>query len=106
VVLLKQTNHDNILPFYGVSTDVSNFCLVFPWYENGNIMDYLKENPDINRYYLVSTFQGPYALGAYLNFMSSYWVRPMDYVSCMKVAWFTETCDQYVEPYSHRWWLT
>jgi hypothetical protein len=33
----------------------------------GNIMDYLTENRDINRYYLVSTFQGPYALGAYLE---------------------------------------
>jgi hypothetical protein len=62
----------------------------------GNIMDYLKENRDINRYYLVSTFYGPYALGTYLNLMSSYWVQPMDCVSCMKVAWFTEPCNQYV----------
>lgn len=51
---MKQANHENILPFYGVSTDISNFCLVFPWYKNGNIMDYIKENTDANRYDLVS----------------------------------------------------
>lgn len=54
---MKQTNHHNILPLYGVSADVSEFCLVFPWYENGNITDYLKGNPNVNRYDLVSTFQ-------------------------------------------------
>ena len=52
---MKQANHYNILPFYGVSTDVSDFCLVHPWYENGNITDYLKKNPDVNRFDLVST---------------------------------------------------
>ena len=32
------------------------FSLVFPWYENGNVMNYLKKNPDVDRYILVSTF--------------------------------------------------
>ncbi|KAF9643437.1 hypothetical protein BDM02DRAFT_3123470 [Thelephora ganbajun] len=27
---------------------VSDFCLVFPWYENGNTMDYVKK-PTVNR---------------------------------------------------------
>ncbi|KAF9789186.1 kinase-like domain-containing protein [Thelephora terrestris] len=54
VVLMKQINHDNILPFYGVSTTVSDFCLVFPWYSNGNIKDYLKRKQDINRFNLLS----------------------------------------------------
>lgn len=52
---MKQLDHSNILPFYGVSTTFSDFCLVFPWYENGNIMDYLKKNPDINQFKLAST---------------------------------------------------
>ena len=51
---MMQLKHDNILPFYGVSTTVADLCLVFPWYGNGNIMDYLKEKPDINRFDLVS----------------------------------------------------
>ena len=53
---MKQAKHENILPFYGVSTTVSDFCLVFPWYENGNIMDYLKKKSDVNRFDLVSIF--------------------------------------------------
>lgn len=59
---MKQLNHDNIVPFYGVSTTISNFCLVFPWYENGNVVDYLKKEPDANRFDLASTFeQTPYS---------------------------------------------
>lgn len=54
VVLMKQANHANILPFYGVSTTVSDFCLVFPWYKNGNIMKYLEGNPKVNRFDLLS----------------------------------------------------
>jgi len=52
---MKQVEHDNLLPFYGVSATVSDLCLVFPWYENGNIMDYLKKKPDTNRFDLGST---------------------------------------------------
>jgi len=55
VVLIKQPEHKNILPFYGVSTAVPGFCLVFPWYSNGNIMEYLKKNPGINQFELAST---------------------------------------------------
>jgi len=54
---MKQVEHANILPFYGVSTTVADLCLVFPWYENGNIMEYLKKVPDANRFDLVSTFK-------------------------------------------------
>jgi len=54
---MKQLNHTNILPFYGVSTTIADFCLVFPWYENGNIMEYLDRKPDTSRFTLVSTFE-------------------------------------------------
>ncbi|KAF9779338.1 kinase-like domain-containing protein [Thelephora terrestris] len=53
-VLLKQLKHKHILPFYGVSTATPDFCLVFPWYKNGNIERYLENNLGINRYNLVS----------------------------------------------------
>ena len=54
--------HPNILPFYGVSTTFADFCLVFPWYENGNVMEYLEKNPGANRFDLVSIFgQTPYS---------------------------------------------
>ena len=54
---MKQVEHDNIVRFHGVSTTVSDFCLVLPWYHNGNIMDYTKNNPNVNRYDLGSTFK-------------------------------------------------
>jgi len=54
---MKQLEHNNILPLYGVSTTVSSFCLIFPWYGNGNIMAYLKKKPHTNRFDLASTFR-------------------------------------------------
>lgn len=51
---MKWLKHKNILPFYGVSTTIAEFCLVFPWYGYGNIMDYLKNKPDTNRFALAS----------------------------------------------------
>ena len=54
---MKRLEHENILPFYGVSSTVSDFSLVFPWYKNGNIEQHLEKNPGINRYDLVSAFR-------------------------------------------------
>ncbi|KAF9785451.1 kinase-like domain-containing protein [Thelephora terrestris] len=52
-VMMKQIEHANILPFYGVSTTASSFSLVFPCYQNGNIDQYLEKNPDVDRYDLI-----------------------------------------------------
>jgi len=52
---MKQVEHENIIPFCRVSTTVSDFCLVFSWYGNGSIVEYLKKKPDINRFDLAST---------------------------------------------------
>jgi len=58
----KCLEHDNILPLYGVSFTIVDLCLIYPWYENGHIMDYLKKKPDVNRFDLASTFgQTPYS---------------------------------------------
>ena len=51
------SKHENTVPLYGVSTTVAAFCLVYPWYKNGNIMDYTEKNPGVNRYDLASTLQ-------------------------------------------------
>jgi len=56
-VLMKHLEHDNILPFYGVPAVAADLCLVFPWYENGNIVEYLKRKPDIGRFAFVSMFE-------------------------------------------------
>ena len=64
---MKQLENKNILPFYGVSTSVSGFALVFPWYRNGNIVDYLRGNPGADRYNLASISSLLHALSAYLT---------------------------------------
>lgn len=55
---MKQVNHENIIPFYGVlaTSTAFDFCAVFPWYEKGRIMHHLDLNPDIDRYRLVSPY--------------------------------------------------
>jgi len=54
---IKKYDHENLVPLYGVSTTITDFCLVHPWYKNGNVMGYLEGNPKINRFDLVSVFQ-------------------------------------------------
>ena len=86
---MKQLEHDNFLPCYGVSTTVSDFCLVFPWYGNGNIMEYLKKNPDINKFELVSTLR-QIACSWHLSALeNSYRAPSVDCASCTKIDWFT-----------------
>lgn len=51
-----ELDHDHILPFYGVSIDAFHPypTLVSPWMENGDIMNYIKEHPEVERLQLVS----------------------------------------------------
>ena len=80
---MKQLDNKNILPFYGVSTTVSEFCLVFPWYENGNIMDYLKKNQNsINQFQLASMLGQIIYSWRLPAPVDSYWMRLMGCASC------------------------
>lgn len=97
---MKQVSHENVLPFYGVSTAISDFCLVSPWYNNGEIMEYLKKKPDTNRYDLASVLKLVNdTLDAYLNLTNSYWEQSMDCASYTTFAWYTVHYDQCVKPY-------
>ena len=51
----KWLRHDNVLPFLGVTS--MPFRMVSPWMENGNIMNFLKYNPEQNPFDLVSTYK-------------------------------------------------
>jgi len=64
---MKQLEHINILPFYGISAAVADFCLVYPWYENGTITEYLKKKPNASRLDLVSAFEQSYIPDTYLR---------------------------------------
>lgn len=55
-LLWGQLSHPNILPFYGIYINEvrrNRFGLVSPWMENGNVVNYLKHNPDVSRLPLV-----------------------------------------------------
>ncbi|KIJ97408.1 hypothetical protein K443DRAFT_105741 [Laccaria amethystina LaAM-08-1] len=56
-ILWSQLSHRNLLPFYGIyylEDGHGRVCLVSPWMNNGNIKDYLPENPRVDRVLLVS----------------------------------------------------
>ncbi|KAE9396549.1 hypothetical protein BT96DRAFT_777902, partial [Gymnopus androsaceus JB14] len=44
VLLWRQLNHPNILPFLGINTELfsPSFCIVSPWMSNGDIMSYAR----------------------------------------------------------------
>ncbi|KAH7909351.1 kinase-like domain-containing protein [Hygrophoropsis aurantiaca] len=45
-------NHQNIVPFLGISYDLGQHdqpCLISPFYENGNAIEHLRNNPNANR---------------------------------------------------------
>ncbi|KAF9450904.1 kinase-like protein, partial [Macrolepiota fuliginosa MF-IS2] len=51
-VVCAHLSHPNILPFYGIYLfdDLSQrICLISPWMKNGNLWDYLKDNPSTLR---------------------------------------------------------
>ena len=47
--------HRNIIKFKGVAiAEALGACLVFPWMENGNSLQYVRTNPGVSRLRLVS----------------------------------------------------
>ncbi|KAF5351141.1 hypothetical protein D9756_008335 [Leucocoprinus leucothites] len=55
-LLWGQLSHPNILPFYGIHINElkrNRFGLVSPWMENGNVVNYLKHNPNASRIILI-----------------------------------------------------
>jgi serine/threonine protein kinase len=49
IVTWKRLVHENILPLTGVSTTLFPFCMISPWMDNGNLIDYVRSNPATNR---------------------------------------------------------
>ena len=53
VVTWKTLRHPNVLPLIGVMMSEAHFAMVSDWMVNGNINDFVKEHPDVNRLDLV-----------------------------------------------------
>lgn len=45
----RALRHPNVLPLIGVTMTRSEFAMISDWMENGNINDFVKANPDVNR---------------------------------------------------------
>ena len=58
----KTLRHPNVLPLIGVMISRNQFAMISNWMVNGNISDFVKARPDVNRIALV---------GFPLNFPSS-----------------------------------
>ena len=56
VLIWKRLSHPNVLPLLGVSVSENprHFRIVSEWMANGNVMEYIKSNPEANRLRLVS----------------------------------------------------
>ena len=50
----NRRSHPNILPLLGVSNKGLDFIMVSEWMENGNVKQYISNNPGVNRPSLVS----------------------------------------------------
>ncbi|KIM74466.1 hypothetical protein PILCRDRAFT_32124, partial [Piloderma croceum F 1598] len=64
-----ELSHENIIPLLGISYDFdrpSMPCLVCPWFQNGDIINFLREQPNVDKLSLVRIAAGL----SYLHSMS------------------------------------
>ncbi|KAJ6454251.1 kinase-like domain-containing protein [Mycena vitilis] len=52
-LIWRQLCHPNLLPFFGVYHLDNRLCLISPWMENGNIMEFLRAQPNTDRLSLI-----------------------------------------------------
>jgi len=53
VVTWRTLRHPNILPLIGVMMTESQFAMISDWMENGNINEFVKANPEADKFGLV-----------------------------------------------------
>ena len=49
----RTLRHPNVLPLLGVEMTGTRFAIISEWMDNGNINDFVKANPGVNRLELV-----------------------------------------------------
>ena len=57
VVVWKRISHHNIVPFFGVSEAYAPLSMVSEWMPNGNVRDYVRNNPERSRLQLVCSLE-------------------------------------------------
>ena len=53
VLAWRTLQHPNVLPLIGVSISETRFAMVSDWMENGNLSEFVKKSPNVNRLELV-----------------------------------------------------
>ena len=53
IVVWRRLSHPNVLPVLGISPKLFPLCVVTEWMINGNIVDFVFNNPEINCLHLV-----------------------------------------------------
>ena len=54
----KLLRHPNVINFLGFGSDSPPFSLVYPWMSNGNLSNYVREHPDVDKLGLVRGHPG------------------------------------------------
>lgn len=67
VVLWKSLEHPNVLPLLCVG--IEPLVMISEWMTNGNVIEYIKQNPEADRIALVGFLL---LLGAHAHFSASY----------------------------------
>ena len=49
----KTLQHPNLLPLIGVTMTETQFAMISEWMVNGNVNDFVKARPDVDRFGLV-----------------------------------------------------
>lgn len=49
----KSLRHSNVLPLLGVTMSGKHFAMASEWMVNGNVNEFIKANPDADRFRLV-----------------------------------------------------
>ena len=58
-VMWKRLQHPNVVSFVGFSSVAPPFSLVYHWMPNGNLSDYVRGNPEVDKLDLVSGYSRP-----------------------------------------------
>lgn len=54
----RSLRHPNLLPLLGVTVTENRFVMVSEWMANGDINEFVKQHPDVNRLELVRFLLG------------------------------------------------
>ncbi|KAG8919378.1 hypothetical protein FRC02_001714 [Tulasnella sp. 418] len=53
MLIWSKLQHGNIVPFLGYAFDGDRPCMISPWYENGDVIKYVRQHPEMDKSRLV-----------------------------------------------------